>query len=482
MDTIHSYSNHRQLTVQRLIIGCIKNLTGKGCYYQPGQHSKERIVIGTLIANIGIYWNCKMTPIVKLPMYGAMDESQSTGHIKFLSAKDAPTLQPNKPKRGIVISTPLAIGMANLAGILGIMQTGTNASLRREFFPNPIATCGISFLVGLLTMVFICLVDDAKLPKIAKIGDCPWYLFIGGVLGGIYKTAAIILAPRIGFATFHIAAVSGQLIAGVLCDLVGFLHLKPTHPTPFKVLCASVVLVGAALSTDNGIGNNIREPDSPANSKSAIFAIVACLAGSVLPIQALMNFKLGENIGTTFHAVTVNFLVGSMAMWAVVGLEDVLPIVESKPILEIQDGDGRDEWWMWTGGSMGAILIVCVTLSLPMLGAAKFSLIFTSTQLVSALIADTIGAFGFTPIPLDASSHHRIFGVVLATLAAAVCDLKFPAWLRILNEWPSDGKPTPKDTMPVPLSPVIICGKVRSESSNDEHAPKPDCHSPSSVC
>lgn len=68
-----------------------------------------------------------------------------------------------------------------------------------------------AFLVGLLTMVFICLVDDAKLPKIAKIGDCPWYLFIGGVLGGIYKTAAIILAPRIGFATFHIAAVSGQV-------------------------------------------------------------------------------------------------------------------------------------------------------------------------------------------------------------------------------------------------------------------------------
>ena len=48
---------------------------------------------------------------------------------------------------------------------------------------------------------------------------------------------------------------------------------------------------------------------------------------------------------------------------------------------------------------MGAILIVCVTCSLPKLGASTFSLVFISTQLASALVADAIGAFGFERLP-----------------------------------------------------------------------------------
>ena len=74
--------------------------------------------------------------------------------------------------------------VANLAGILGILQTGTNTCLCKEYFPNHVAACGVSFAIGLLTMIFICLVDEAKLPQMSDIKRCPWYFFIGGVLGG----------------------------------------------------------------------------------------------------------------------------------------------------------------------------------------------------------------------------------------------------------------------------------------------------------
>lgn len=145
-------------------------------------------------------------------------------------------------------------------------------------------------------------------------------------------------------------------------------------------------------------------------------------------------------------------------MWTVVGLEDYL-VNGQNPIFQIQNGDDRDEWWVWTGGSMGAILVVCVTLSIPSLGAAKFSLVFISTQLLAALIADTIGAFGFerVPLSLNTSSCHRVLGVVVSVLAAAVCNVKLPAWLRILNEWPStcESTSTSQSSYSLSLSPII---------------------------
>ena len=45
--------------------------------------------------------------------------------------------------------------------------------------------------------------------------------------------------------------LSLKLIAGILCDMAGF-HVEPTFPSPFKILCSGVVLVGTVLSTDTG--------------------------------------------------------------------------------------------------------------------------------------------------------------------------------------------------------------------------------------
>ena len=139
--------------------------------------------------------------------------------------------------------------MANLAGILSIMQTGTNITLCREFFPNPVAACGISFLVGLLTMIVICLIDEAPLPRMDKFRNCPWYCFIGGVLGGTYKTAAMVLAPCVGFTTFHIAAMAGQV-----CYF--FLSIKLLHSICktyiLIILCCYPQLIAGIFATSLG--------------------------------------------------------------------------------------------------------------------------------------------------------------------------------------------------------------------------------------
>ena len=94
-----------------------------------------------------------------------------------------------------------------------------------------------------------------------------------------------------------------ELVAGVVCDLRGFL-CNQSYPSPFKVICTMIVLFGAILSTEDKKTDIGGHDESQSNNyKSILNVLIACLAGSVLSIQALINARLGGHIGTTFHAV-----------------------------------------------------------------------------------------------------------------------------------------------------------------------------------
>jgi len=77
--------------------------------------------------------------------------------------------------------------------------------------------------------------------------QAPWYLWIGGLLGVIYLTATIILAPLLGAATMIGLIIAGQMLASITLDhfgLVGF----PVHPLSFwRVFGAIFLIIGVVL-------------------------------------------------------------------------------------------------------------------------------------------------------------------------------------------------------------------------------------------
>jgi hypothetical protein len=99
--------------------------------------------------------------------------------------------------------------------------------------------------------------------------------------------------------------------------------------------------------------------------------------------------------------------------------------------------DDSSEWWMWTGGLFGALLVVAVALGIPSLGAVRFTVIFLTTQLITAIVADALGLFGYDRVPLNAYGGRRIVGATLATAAAISFKLLQPpeSW-KWANEWP----------------------------------------------
>ena len=78
---------------------------------------------------------------------------------------------------------------------------------------------------------------------------------------------------------------------------------------------------------------------------------------------------------------------------------------------------------MWTGGLCGAAAVAGMVVGVPRVGAAAYFAAFLCAQLSTALLFDSVGAFGF---PTIAPSARRAAGVSLAVAAAAAYQLPAP--------------------------------------------------------
>jgi transporter family-2 protein len=373
----------------------------------------------------------------------------------------------------------VAIVLALVAGVSVIVQTGINTSLNATYCPSALATSATSFLFGAFAVAVTSIVhrpcwdrsdisrekkkaeaeqtnsesevdgnqkeleEDGKTPNpiMVMIQETPWYAYMGGIFGAAWVTSAIYLAPKLGFATFQLAATAGQLLSGIVCDSIGLLHLTASTPTPWRVICTLFVVGGTALSAKWG---NSASEETHHQWKIFVYIFLSALAGSVFPVQACVNYELAKHVGTPYRAVTVNFIIGGAIMWTLVFFEFVAfgrdgPIYEE---VHYEDGSNDDEremeWWMWIGGFFGGVIVASVTIGIPCLGAVFFTIIFISAQLVSAIVADALGAFHYPVIPLNAGGGRRLVGAVLATIAAAAFNLTPPAKLTWLQRWPCE--------------------------------------------
>merc|ERR1712187_193089 len=69
------------------------------------------------------------------------------------------------------------------------------------------------------------------------------------------------------------------------------------------------------------------------------------------------------------------------------------------------------------GGVCGGALVTCNAVGIPILGAAAFTTVFSATQLVTAVVCDAIGAFGFDKQDISA---QRLIGVLVAVVGAGL--------------------------------------------------------------
>lgn len=109
---------------------------------------------------------------------------------------------------------------------------------------------------------------------------------------------------------------------------------------------------------------------------------VAIGIGAILPLQGLLNARLGTQIGGPVAAAFVSFVVGTLGLGAY--------LLASRHGLRFAPGMHAPAW-LWIGGLIGAVYVAAFTLLVPRLGVAAIICLTIFGQIAASLLLDHFG-------------------------------------------------------------------------------------------
>jgi transporter family-2 protein len=149
--------------------------------------------------------------------------------------------------KGMATMTAFWSVLGIVAGALVALQAPINAQLARGL-GLPVAAAAASFLAGTIVLGVITLVVTQVQGATISWHVPPLWMFVaGGCLGAAFVTCALILTPKLGAAATMAFIVSGQLIAGLLLDRLGYFDLAVRELTLGRIAGACLLVIGALL-------------------------------------------------------------------------------------------------------------------------------------------------------------------------------------------------------------------------------------------
>jgi transporter family-2 protein len=138
----------------------------------------------------------------------------------------------------------LALILTAVAGGLIALQAPINAGLGRATGSLPAAL--VSFGIGTIALAAI-VVLSGNAGGLGSTFDVSWYYLLGGLLGAVYVTNALIAVSAIGAGGVAAATIAGQLVASVAIDRLGLFGLDQVALTPERVLGVALLMAGTVL-------------------------------------------------------------------------------------------------------------------------------------------------------------------------------------------------------------------------------------------
>jgi transporter family-2 protein len=144
--------------------------------------------------------------------------------------------------------------------------------------------------------------------------------------------------------------------------------------------------------------------------------LFALMAGTMLPLQAIINARLARPLDSPIWAAAVSGAVTTVAL--------VLAGLATSRGLPRGHGVSYLPIWSWTGGLCGAFALTAMTAAAPRLGAATMIAMVITGQAIFSLVIDQYGLLGAAPCPITA---RRLVAVCLLIAGAALLPKRLSA-------------------------------------------------------
>lgn len=299
----------------------------------------------------------------------------------------------------------LAVVFSVVAGFGVAMQSRVNGELGAAIDNGSLAAV-VSFGSGLVVLLLALAVwrpgrrGLAEVRGALRARQLPRWAILGGLAGGFFVLSQGLVGGVIGVALFSIAIVTGQTLGSVAIDSRGLFGVTKMPLTAARIVGTVIVLLGvvvaASLWTEGS--TTIGWP-----------ILLPLAAGIAVGWQQAVNGRVRRVAGSTLTATLLNFFFGTLALLVVFALS--LPFVELP-----QAWPG--EWWMYTGGLLGAGFIAIQAFTVNRIGVLALGVSLVAGQITGALVLDWL-----FPVASSEITVWTVTGALLAVVGSALVTL-----------------------------------------------------------
>ena len=117
---------------------------------------------------------------------------------------------------------------------------------------------------------------------------------------------------------------------------------------------------------------------------NALYLFAALAAGMGIAVQAAVNSRLAAELGSQpLMGALISFAVGTLALALIACWQADWPQALAQA--------GRQPWWHWTGGLLGACFVFMTVFLAPRIGLTQMAFIMIVGQLLMGLLIDSHG-------------------------------------------------------------------------------------------
>ncbi len=202
-----------------------------------------QITMSIIIDSLGLF-RCAVTPLTVWRVAGAV--MVFAGVMVVSLAKAGNEKSPAGRSKFLLLLQILGVG----AGMLSAVQTAVNGYLGR-LIESPLKSTVVSFSVGVILLVVICVIIAVRKKVLhseseGKRGG-PWWMWTGGILGGLYVFANVNLYQTLGTGLTVVIVLTGTVAGGLIIDHFGLFGTPVKKITARKIAGVALMIAGAAL-------------------------------------------------------------------------------------------------------------------------------------------------------------------------------------------------------------------------------------------